>query len=51
MALRKSMPISELKQSKKDTAKHATEHQASRGGAFPVKDKPVPGTPKEEQDS
>jgi hypothetical protein len=27
---------------------HATTYQASRGGHFPVEDKPVPATPKTE---
>lgn len=27
---------------------HETTYQASRGGYFPTRDKPVPGTPQEE---
>jgi len=27
---------------------HATDYRASRGGWYPVEDKPVPGTPKTE---
>lgn len=29
---------------------HETTYQASRGGYFPVEDKPVPGTPKTDED-
>lgn len=28
--------------------RHATTYQASRGGYFPEREKPVPGTPKQE---
>ncbi|MFI1607834.1 hypothetical protein ACH4YN_37970 [Streptomyces griseofuscus] len=45
---RPSVPMSELrdKMSDADKQKHETTYQASRGGHFPTKDKPVPGTPR-----
>ncbi|MEU6661245.1 hypothetical protein [Streptomyces sp. NPDC046821] len=44
MALRRDMPTRDPKRVEGD--EHATEYSASRGGYYPVKDKPVPGTPK-----
>lgn len=49
MAFRKSVPQSELraKLTEADKQRHGTTYQASRGGHYPTKDKPVPGTPKQ----
>ncbi|EDY44015.1 MULTISPECIES: hypothetical protein [unclassified Streptomyces] len=45
MALRKTMPLSDLKRPEGNEV-FATEYRASRGGYFPAEDKPVPGQPK-----
>lgn len=48
MALRKSIPLSELREQRagRDDSEHETTYQASRGGWHRPTDKPVPGTPK-----
>ncbi|MFE3776120.1 hypothetical protein [Streptomyces sp. NPDC059122] len=49
MALRKSIPLSELREQRAgrdDDSEHETTYQASRGGWHRPTDKPVPGTPK-----
>jgi hypothetical protein len=45
---RKSVPMSELrdKMTPEQRQQHETTYQSSRGGWFPAKSKPVPGTPK-----
>ncbi len=50
MAFRRTMPQDELRDSmtEEQRTRHATTYQASRGGFFPEQEKPVPGTPKQE---
>jgi hypothetical protein len=50
MAFRRTMPQDELRDSmtEEQRAQQATTYQASRGGYFPEREKPVPGTPKQE---
>lgn len=45
---RASVPMAELaaKMTPEQKRQNETTYQASRGGHFPTKDKPVPGTPK-----
>ena len=45
---RRTVSQDELRAAQPDTQKgrQVTEYQASRGGWYPVKKKPVPGTPK-----
>lgn len=49
MAFRRSVPQEELAETMTDKqmARHATTYQASRGGHFPVAEKPLPGAPQE----
>ncbi|WP_164992343.1 hypothetical protein [Streptomyces sp. L2] len=51
MAFRRSIPQQELraKMTPQQQLQHETTYQASRGGHFPAKDKPVPGNPQSNQ--
>jgi len=50
MAFRKSVPMSELRESLTTEEKESgPTYQSSRGGWFPEQSKPVPGTPKSDQ--
>ncbi|WP_318202950.1 hypothetical protein [Streptomyces sp. SCL15-4] len=51
MAFRRSISQDELRArlSPEQRAQHETTYQASRGGHFPTPPKPIPGTPKTEQ--
>jgi hypothetical protein len=40
------MPIRDPKRAETDT-ENATEYRASRGGYYPVEEKPVPGAPQQ----
>jgi hypothetical protein len=48
MPFRRSVPQDELRETMtpEQLARHATTFQASRGGHFPQKERPVPGQPK-----
>lgn len=50
MAFRKSVSQEELRESMSPERREqqATVYQASRGGHFPIEEKPVPGTPKQD---
>lgn len=50
MAFRRSIPQAELREMipEEQRAQHETVYQASRGGHFPIVEKPVSGTPKQE---
>lgn len=48
MALRKSIPLSELREKRagQDDEQHGRDYQGSRGGWVERDERPVPGTPK-----
>lgn len=53
MAFRRSIPQAELRagQPAQQRGQHETVYQASRGGHFPEPQRPVPGTPKQDDES
>jgi hypothetical protein len=53
MRFRRTISQDELRsgQPAKQRGQHETVYQASRGGHFPASAKPVPGTPKEDDES